>query len=198
MKEDKSVRTFLAIALPPDIRDLIKDIQEKLKPVLKGIRWVGPEGMHLTLKFFGDVVQGDIVRISDVVTRRVVNSTPMELSIGSPGGFPSLKKPRVLWIGIGGDTQRLAVLQETIENDLEKCGFPREKRSFTPHLTLGRAVSRNGVIPGGEDVFGKTVKSDTGRFDVRELILFESELRPGGAVYKKLAGFPLGRYRIRD
>ncbi len=198
MKEDKPVRTFLAIALPPDIRDLIKDIQEKLKPGLKGIRWVRPEGMHLTLKFFGDVVQGDIVRISDVVIRRVVNNTPMELSIGSPGGFPSLKKPRVLWIGIGGDTQRLAVLQETIENDLEKCGFPREKRSFTPHLTLGRAVSRNGVIPGGEDVFGKTVKSDTCRFNVRELILFESELKPGGAVYKKLAGFPLGRYRIQD
>ena len=192
MNDSKPVRAFLAIELPPDIKDLIEDIKERLMPALKGIRWARPEGMHLTLKFFGDVSQGDVVCISEVVEKNVIDIAPMELNAGLPGGFPSLKRPRVLWLGIGGDTQRLEALQAEIEGDLKECGFPGEKRAFKPHLTLGRARSRGGIISGSEDVITKTWEPGTHRFDVRELILFESELKPGGAVYTKLATFPFG------
>ena len=192
MNDRKPIRAFLAIELPPDIKDLIEGIKERLMPELKGIRWTRPEGMHLTLKFFGDLFQEDVVRISEVVGRNVMNIAPMELNIGLPGGFPSLKKPRVLWLGIGGDTQRLVALQTEIEGKLKECGFPGEKRPFKPHLTLGRARSRGGIISGAEDVITKTGAPGTHRFDVRELILFESELKPDGAVYTKLARFPFG------
>ncbi len=192
MNDSKPVRAFLAIELPPDIKDLIEDIKERLMPALKGIRWARPEGMHLTLKFFGDVSQGDVVCISEVVEKNVIDIAPMELNAGLPGGFPSLKRPRVLWLDIGGDTQRLEALQAEIERDLKECGFPGEKRAFKPHLTLGRARSRGGIISGSEDVITETWESGTHRFDVRELILFESELKPGGAVYTRLATFPVG------
>ena len=192
MNDSKPVRAFLAIELPPDIKDLIEDIKERLMPALKGIRWARPEGMHLTLKFFGDVSQGDVACISEVVEKNVIDIAPMELNAGLPGGFPSLKRPRVLWLDIGGDTQRLEALQAEIEGDLKECGFPGEKRAFKPHLTLGRARSRGGIISGSEDVITKTWEPGTHRFDVRELILFESELKPGGAVYTRLATFPVG------
>ena len=192
MNDSKPVRAFLAIELPPDIKDLIEDIKERLMPALEGIRWARPEGMHLTLKFFGDVSQGDVACISEVVEKNVRDIAPMELNAGLPGGFPSLKRPRVLWLGIGGDTQRLEALQAEIEGDLKECGFPGEKRAFKPHLTLGRARSRGGIISGSEDVITETWEPGTHRFDVRELILFESELKPGGAVYTKLATFPFG------
>lgn len=190
MNDRKSVRTFLAIELPPGIKYLIEGIKEKLTPALKGIRWIRPEAMHLTLKFFGDVSQDDVVRISEVVERNVRDIAPMVLNVDSPGGFPSLKNPRVLWLGIGGDVQRLEVLQAAIERDLEECGFPGEKRSFKPHLTLGRARSRVRIISGAETLIGGIEELGVFRFDARELILFESELKPGGAVYRKLATFP--------
>ncbi|MCK4534337.1 MAG: RNA 2',3'-cyclic phosphodiesterase [Syntrophobacterales bacterium] len=192
MNDRKPVRIFLAIELPPGIKYLIEGIKEKLMPALKGIRWTRPEGMHLTLKFFGDVSQDDVVRISEVVERNVRDIAPMGLNVGSPGGFPSLKKPRVLWLGIGGDVQRLEVLQAAIERDLEECGFPGEKRSFKPHLTLGRARSHVRIISGAEALIGEIEELGVFRFDARELILFESELKPGGAVYRKLATFPFG------
>ncbi|MEA3487531.1 MAG: RNA 2',3'-cyclic phosphodiesterase [Thermodesulfobacteriota bacterium] len=192
MNDRKSVRTFLAIDLPPGIKYLIEGIKEKLTPALKGIRWIRPEAMHLTLKFFGDVSQDDVVHISEVVERNVRDIAPMVLNVDSPGGFPSLENPRVLWLGIGGDVQRLEVLQAAIERDLEECGFPGEKRSFKPHLTLGRARSHVRIISGAEALIGGIKKLGVFRFDVRELILFESELKPGGAIYTKLAGFPFG------
>lgn len=192
MNDRKPIRTFLAIELPPGIKYLIEGIKEKLMPELKGIRWIKPEGMHLTLKFFGDVSQDDVARISEVIEKNVRDIAPMRLNVGLPGGFPSLKKPRVLWLGTGGDVQRLTVLHAKIEEDLKGCGFPEEKRPFKPHLTLGRTLSRGGIISGTENIIAKTGELGRHRFDARELILFKSELKPGGAVYTKLVTFPFG------
>lgn len=192
MGDKKPIRVFLAIELPGDIKALVEGIKERLMPVLKGVRWTRPEGMHLTLTFFGDLFEDDVARISEVIEKNLRDISPMELNVGLPGGFPSLKRPRVLWLGIGGDSQRLTVLQAAIQEDLEECGFPGEKRSFKPHLTLGRVRSRGEVISRTEDVIEKTGELGASRFDVRELILFESKLKPGGAIYTKLATFPFG------
>jgi len=192
MGDTKPIRAFLAIELPQDIRDLIEGVKERLRPVLKGIRWTRAEGMHLTLKFFGDLFPEDVDRISEVVGRNTGGVVPMELTLGLAGGFPGLKRPRVLWLGIGGDTGRLAALQTAIERDLEECGFPGEKRPFKAHLTLGRARSHGGIISGAGDLLEMAGDLSAHRFDARELILFRSELKPSGAVYTKLARFPFG------
>jgi len=199
MGDRKSVRMFLAIELPEGIKALIEGIKEGLRPAVQGIRWTRPEAMHLTLKFFGDLFPDDVIRISEVVGRNVRDIDPMQLTVESPGVFPGMKSPRVLWLGVGGDIGRLAALQSVIERDLEACGFHGEKRSFTPHLTLGRARSRDGIRFTAEGVIDGIEGLSAHRFDVRELILFASELKPGGAVYRKLARFPFGgQGRVSD
>jgi len=192
MGDTKPIRSFLAIELPREIHDLIEGVKERLRPALKGIRWTRAEGMHLTVKFFGDLFPGNVDRISEIVGRNAGDVVPMELTLGPPGGFPDLKRPRVLWLGIGGETGSLAALQAAIERDLEECGFPGEKRSFKAHLTLGRARSHGGIISGTGDLLEMAGDLSAHRFDARELILFRSELKPGGAVYTKLARFPFG------
>ncbi len=186
------VRTFLALEIPENIRLQIGRIQDRLKKALGGIRWVRPEGMHLTLKFFGDVSVADITTIENTVRIRTDRAASMTFSLGAPGAFPSALRPRVLWLGIEGDTDRLAELQQCIEADLDAAGFPKEKRPFTPHLTLGRVKSP------GEKIFGiDTIMKGMGgpgihSFHVGELILFKSDLKPTGALYTKLARFPFG------
>jgi len=192
MNDSDPVRTFLAIELPPYIKDLTEDIKKRVMPALKGIRWIRPEGSHITLKFFGDIFRDNMICISEVVEKNVRGIAPITLDVRSPGGFPSLKKPRVVWLGIGGEIQRLEALQATIDRDLKECGFPGENRPFKPHLTLGRARRRGGTIYGVEHLMQATGDMGTHRFDVRELILFKSKLEPGGAVYTPLSRFPLG------
>ncbi|MBW2674304.1 MAG: RNA 2',3'-cyclic phosphodiesterase, partial [Deltaproteobacteria bacterium] len=103
------------------------------------------------------------------------------------------KKPRILWLGVGGEIDRLAALQEAIESDLEReCGFPGEKRPFKAHLTLGRARDRGGIISGTGDLLAMAGDLSAHRFEAGELVLFKSDLRPTGPVYTKLARFPFG------
>lgn len=192
MGDTKAIRAFLAIELPRDIRDLIEGGKEGMRPAMRGIRWTRAEGMHLTVKFFGDLFPDDVDRVSEIVGKNSRDVVPMKLTLGSPGGFPDLKRPRVLWLGVGGETGRLEALQAAIERDLEACGFPVEKRSFKAHLTLGRARAHGGIIPGTGDLPEMAEDLSEHRFDARDLILFGSELKPGGAVYTKLARFPFG------
>ncbi|MDO9516304.1 MAG: RNA 2',3'-cyclic phosphodiesterase [Syntrophales bacterium] len=199
MGDTKPIRAFLAIELPQDTHGLIESVKERLRPALKGIRWTRAEGMHLTLRFFGNIFPDDVDRISEVVERNTGDVVPMELALNAPGVFPSLKRPRVLWLGVGGETDRLTALQVAIERDLEKeLGFPGEGRSFKAHLTLGRAQARGGTISGVSDLLEMAGDLSAHRFDARELILFRSELKPGGAVYTKLARFPFGGTRQGD
>jgi len=192
MGDANPIRAFLAIELPRDIRRLLEDIKERLRPAVRGVRWTRAEGTHLTLKFFGDILPEDVDRISGVVGKRTRDAVPLGLSLGTPGGFPGLKRPRVLWIGVGGEAERLAALQASIEGDLERLGFPGEKRSFTGHLTLGRARSRDGGISGTENLAETVGDLSAHRFEARELVLFKSDLQPTGPVYTTLARFPFG------
>ena len=193
MGDTNPIRAFLAIELPQGTLELIEGVKERLRPAVQGIRWTRAEGMHLTVKFLGDLSPDDVDRISEVVGRSTMDVAPMKLTLDAPGVFPSLKKPRVLWLGVGGEIDRLAALQGAIESDLEReCGFPGEKRSFKAHLTLGRARDRGGVISSAGDLLEMAENLGSHRFDARELILFRSELKPGGAVYTKLARFPFG------
>jgi 2'-5' RNA ligase len=196
MNDTKPIRSFLALEFPPHIRSRIERLKEKLLSEVGGIRWTGEAGMHLTLKFLGDIVPDAVDCISETVERHARSAPPLELALGSPGGFPDLVRPRVLWLGVCGDTDRLATLQAAIDKDLEKeCGFPREKRTFTAHLTLGRARSRIGRITGTDNLRDRVGDVSAHLFTARELILFKSDLTPAGPVYTKLASFSLAGNR---
>jgi 2'-5' RNA ligase len=192
MTDEKTKRVFLAIDLPDDIKAQLVAIQDKLKFLLEGVRWTRPEGIHLTLKFFGTIVDKDIARISEVVERHTKNARPIALHGEKMGAFPNFQRPRVLWLGLNGDIERLSALQRAIETDLDRYGYTKEKRGFKPHLTLGRAKSSRGIILGLPEAIKREDTYKVEQFDSNGLTLFVSKLKPGGAVYTKLAYFPFG------
>jgi 2'-5' RNA ligase len=190
MSDEKAIRAFLAIDPPEEIFKEINKIQERLRKTLQGdIRWVKPEGIHLTLKFFGYIYDSDIANISDVVKNSVANMKALLLNVRSIGAFPSVNRPRVLWLGIDGDTDALINLQVKIDAGLESYGFKKEDRPFRPHLTLARIKEPKGLVGLAETV-KKNEDYIAGSFTAGGLTLFKSDLKPTGAIYTKLDYFP--------
>ncbi|MGZ6208380.1 MAG: RNA 2',3'-cyclic phosphodiesterase [Syntrophales bacterium] len=190
MGDEKAVRAFLAVDPPEEIfREIIK-IQERLKKAIQGdIRWGRPEGIHLTLKFFGYVYESDIANISHVVKNNVVNMKALILNVRNLGAFPSVNRPRVLWLGINGDTDALITLQAEIDTGFQEYGFKKEDRPFRPHLTLARVKETKGLV-GLAEAVKKNDDCIAGTFTVSGLTLFKSDLKPTGAIYTRLTEFP--------
>ncbi len=136
MTDEKPIRAFLAVVVPPDVKNEIRNIQERLAPRVQDIRWTRREGIHLTLKFLGTISESDIPCISRVVERKTDATVPVTLNVHSIGVFPGLSRPRVLWMGLEGETDSLPSLQDEIDSCLQECGFQREGRGFKPHLTV--------------------------------------------------------------
>ena len=192
MPSERNIRAFLAIEPSENVLQAMVRLQEKLKREIGGrISWTRPQGQHLTLKFFGDISVDDVTNISEVVKTRVAADWSLTLIIEKLGVFPDARKPRVLWCGISGDASRLAALQKQLDDDFTGIGFPAEDRPFRPHLTLGRIKDPHGLT--GLDVAMKKHSAfAAGEFTSKELILFQSQLTPQGALYTRLAEFALG------
>jgi 2'-5' RNA ligase len=188
---EKNIRAFLAIEPPEEILQTVIRLQEKLKREIRGrLSWTRPGGQHLTLKFFGDVSTGDVDSIARAVQNRLQSGTALNLKIAELGVFPDARKPRVLWCGTSGDVEKLAVLQKQLDADFSGIGFPKEDRPFRAHLTLAR-IKDPREVSGLNEALAKQTAFSAGEFSVRELILFQSKLTPQGALYTRLATFPL-------
>lgn len=188
--DEKKIRCFLALDPPEEVLRGIATIQNHLRKLIRGdIRWVRPEGIHSTLKFFGDISAGDVANIAAAVEKAAEKEMPFSLAIGGAGLFPDPHRPRILWLGMNGDVERLLVFQKEIEEALLQIGFPREERPFRPHLTLGRIKTAKGLI-GLARALEKGEEYTAGRFTASGLSLIQSELTPGGAIYTILNRFP--------
>ena len=191
MDSETPLRVFLALVLPGEILRRVGAIQDRLRDLLRGdIGWVRPGGIHLTLKFFGDIFPGDLARIAVLVGELAARQRPLWLSLGGIGVFPDLRRPRVLWLGLEGDVPPLLGFQQGLEGGLAGIGFPPEGRPFRPHLTLARIRSPRGLTglaqapePGGAEA--------AARFVATGVALIGSELTPHGAIYTRLHDFPL-------
>lgn len=193
MADKGLARAFLAIELPESLRIGIGKIQDRLRPQVSGIRWTRPEGIHLTLKFFGDISGDEIEALCSVIEKTAAASSPFALRLGSPGAFPGIRRPRVLWIGVEGNLTSLIRIQQDVERDLETAGFKREKRPYKPHLTLGR-FREPGKSSGLEKALEERNDASLAeKFMADGLTLFKSDLKPGGAVYTVLKFFPFGK-----
>jgi RNA 2',3'-cyclic 3'-phosphodiesterase len=184
------IRSFIAIDLPEETRKALEDIQKKLKKSGAGVRWVKPGSIHLTLKFLGNIHLAQVEDIALAVAQEVRDQPPITLGAAGLGAFPSRRKPRVIWIGMEGEVQRLSRIQARVENALEPLGFVREKRVFQPHLTIGRVKDRR-RLQALIDAMATLDMEPFNSFDADEIILYKSDLRPTGAIYTKLHRMPL-------
>lgn len=185
------IRSFLAIELPRTIQKKIEEIQEDLKSSRADVRWVSPEKIHLTLKFFGNIDESKIDPIVKSIEEPVRITQAFSLKVRGVGAFPHLKNPRVVWIGLVEGKETLVPFQKEIESKLEKIGFEPEAREFRPHLTLGRVKSGK-----GRDELTARIEryreEEVGDFQVKKVVLFKSDLKPSGPIYTPLKEMRLG------
>jgi 2'-5' RNA ligase len=190
----KVLRAFVAAELPPAILEAAANLRKRYAAAGLCPRWVKPANMHLTLKFLGDIAADRQADARLAMQRAAQGQPTIRLTTAGTGVFPSLRKPRVLWIGLSGDVAALLELQARLEARFAELEFARETRSFKEHLTLARMRPEEDTqrLARAIDQLGGFAPIG---FDISELVLFQSELRPGGAVYTPLARVPFERSR---
>jgi 2'-5' RNA ligase len=187
-----SIRSFIAIHLPPIVKNKISTYIENLKKISDDVRWIKAENIHLTLKFLGeieakrvDLVKKNLYSLSD-------QFSPFYLKISDSGCFPGKKRPRVFWLGMEqGKENPLFSIHRWIEEQLLKLAFEKEKRRFSPHLTLGRVRTKQPVDFADLFIFLEQNPFIPVEFQVDEIFLMQSFLKPTGAEYRNIENYPL-------
>ena len=185
----EQIRSFIAIELSEEIKTGLKQIQDRLKSADPSIaKWVDPQSIHLTLKFLGNVPADRIPIVLQAMYDAAVTASSFTLKIDRLGCFPNPKSPRVVWVGLTGDLERLQTLQKNIELYVAPLGFPTEKRPFAPHLTLARvrehATSLQRQALG--ELIAETQINTNLCLQVNSFDLMRSQLTPSGAIYTRL------------
>lgn len=192
------MRTFIALELPAPTRAALAAVQQNLKiadPVAaRAVKWVDPEGMHLTLKFLGETPADKVEPITEAMRRLAMGRTPVTLQLGRAGCFPNPRQPRVLWLGVEGETETLARLVAALEESVAPLGFPSEGRHFSPHLTLGRVRENASALE--RQRVGLAIQSlrlPSGQpFSLGAISFMRSELRREGALYTRISEAQMG------
>jgi 2'-5' RNA ligase len=185
------VRAFIACGLPPEVERFLQKIQSDLKTADWPVTWVRPGNIHLTLKFLGDVERSELEPIGEAMKEAAAGLQPFALYAMGLGAFPGIRRPRVLWCGIGGDLEPLQQLYGRLEKALSALGVKPEGRSFKGHLTLGRVKGRINPeeLVDAAARYGRTASE---KFVVDGFHLYQSRLTPEGPVYSKLCRAALG------
>ena len=187
------MRLFVDIHLPVEVKAAIENTfapVSRRRP--RGLRFVKPDNIHLTLKFLGDTDDGLIPGLTDGLSEVAAGHNPFSLALSGAGAFPNLKRPRVFWVGVGGDIERIIALAEDVDGTCDELDFPREKRAYSPHLTVARVKDNKGLSDMTELITGLE-KSDFGvdPFEVTSFSLVQSTLTPRGAIYEDVERFKL-------
>jgi 2'-5' RNA ligase len=191
----EQIRSFVAIELTDEAKKALARLRRELeRDEHRFIKWVDPGGIHLTLKFLGNIPSKRVTEITEAMKEAAQGISPFRLEIAGLGAFPSLKQARVLWVGVGGQLDKLSTLQQEIDSALAALGFGREERPFVPHLTLARV--REATSPTDRRRFSDLVGSTAfeGRYpiEVEAVRLMRSQLTPAGAIYTCLSTVGLG------
>ncbi|MBI2869179.1 MAG: RNA 2',3'-cyclic phosphodiesterase [Chloroflexi bacterium] len=189
------VRSFIAIELPDEIKTALAGLRDELKRGRADcVKWVEPRVIHLTLKFLGNVKAESLGAVAQAMHRAAAEVAPFSVAVTNLGVFPSLRRIRVIWVGLTGDLEELQKLQQAVERHVRPLGFPTEARAFTPHLTIARV--REGASPGEQRALCQAVSTTSfpgeHSFAVRDISLMRSQLTRGGAVYSRLESARLG------
>ena len=190
------IRAFIATDISAAARQVLKEtIAQLRREIPEGVTWVRPEGIHITLKFLGNIRRDESEGLMEAVGEDVAGHGPFTIGLTGLGMFPNRRRPRVLWAGPDGDLEALSSLQQTVEGAAARTGRPREPRPFNPHLTLGRVrkdVSETALARITSAV-SAIAQPTAPSWVVDSVQLMRSELRPSGAEYTVLTSVPLGR-----
>lgn len=185
------IRCFVAVDVDEVLRARLGDLIGLLRGSGADVKWVEPQSLHVTLKFLGDVAPADIPGVTGAIRSALAGKVPpFELGLTAVGAFPSVSRPRVIWVGVSVGRDKLSQLVTLVDESLAALGFSRETRPYSPHLTLGRARSQRNLdelraaMSGLGDWAGP-------RATVDRVTFYSSTLKPSGPVYVPLAEFPL-------
>jgi RNA 2',3'-cyclic 3'-phosphodiesterase len=192
--ETPRIRSFIAVELPEELKRALRSVQNRLKKANDApVKWVDPGSVHLTLKFLGGIEAEMTGRILDMMAGTVRGVKPFPVEVQGLGVFPNLSRVRVVWVGLGGEVEKLGLVQQRLEAGLAPLGFAAEDRPFSPHLTLGRV--REQASPDERRRLGELIAATAfegaGCFTVSAVHLMKSQLTHQGAIYSRLGSVEL-------
>jgi len=190
----EQIRSFIAVELPDEVKAALVQLLDQLKTGKQlPVKWVNPYGIHLTLKFLGNIAVNKINEITGAIEKATEGISPFRLEVKDLGVFPNFKRVRVVWVGVSGEVAQLSQLQQRIESNLALLGFAPESRPFTPHLTLARV--REQASPDEQQNFGQLIASARFEmiysFNVDSINLMRSQLTREGAIYSRISSIKL-------
>ena len=181
----ETIRVFIAVSFNQKLIIEFKKLQDQFKQLGLNASWVKPENIHLTLKFLGDVETNRVSQIFDPLHKTALTFSSFNLRLSSLGVFPNWNRPRTFWIGLDDEEEILKKLKKRLELELFNVGFPRDMKSFFPHLTLARLRS-----PSNKNLLKKEIEILSVPLDhlikISEIKLYKSSLTPKGSEYAKL------------
>ena len=182
-------RVFVAIPLPEaarrELQDLVDEVRAAADPDVRDVRWVRLDGLHLTLRFIGQVDEDRLDALVAAVASAADRVTGFDVTIHGAGAFPSTTRPRALWLGVTGGAEELGAAAQVVDDALAEAGVERSNRPYRAHLTLARSDG----VRSGPDVVRRLIEAGDGRsttFAATELVLFESLQGGGPARYEPL------------
>jgi len=190
----EQIRSFIAVELPEELKRDLTAIKLQLQSVSRApVKWVDLQGIHLTLKFLGNIDASITGKVTETIEEAVQGVHPFHLGAGGLGVFPSMKRVQVVWVGLSGEVDRLSQLQQRIESGLAPLGFARERRPFTPHLTLARIRDRatqNERQELGKLVAGTSFETSC-HIKVDTVHLMKSQLTREGPIHSRISSVKL-------
>jgi RNA 2',3'-cyclic 3'-phosphodiesterase len=186
------IRTFIAIDVDKPVHNRLIELQETLANSGTDVKWVEPDNLHLTLLFLGEVEDKQLHQVCRAIADVSSKHSPFTLSLEKVGCFPNLRRPRILWAGVGEGLQEVVKLHDDLEEPLLDMGcYRREERDYTPHLTLGRLKGDN-VTAKLNELIAKNQGWTGGQSTIREVLVMSSTLRGDGPEYTVMARAKLG------
>ncbi len=184
------LRLFVAVPLPPPALDacraLIEDVRGEAR--VSGVRWVRPEGLHVTLRFLGWTAPDRVAPIEQAVGAALGASARFVVTLAGAGSFPEGRRPRALWIGIRDGADELADLARRLDAPLATLGWPAEGRSFRPHLTIARTDAAHGTDGTTvAEALADAARAWTVSFEASTVALYQSHLGSGAARYEAIS-----------
>ncbi|MEW5766128.1 MAG: RNA 2',3'-cyclic phosphodiesterase [bacterium] len=182
---DADIRCFIAIPITPEIKEELISVQERLKKAVAKVKWVEPDSIHLTLKFMGNIPRNNLKSVTKIIQETAQRKEWFEISLDALGAFPSLKKPRIVWVGIKDPRERLKQLAQELDRRLFSIGVPKEDKEFVSHITLGRVKEIDNRDKLAEIMSSLKVVSI--KMPVTKINLMKSQLTPAGPIYSVIS-----------